>query len=1045
MAENPQQQPPAAQEPHQEPRETEARPVPSLLLSCAVCKSEACHEPKLFPCLHTACRACILANSNVAGPGAQGGIQAKVKCPKCHAEAHISELIDNFFIQDAKAHGEDNEPSSDPQCTSCEENSLATAFCEDCSDWLCETCVQAHGRVKITKEHQLQNKEEALAAQAAMASQRPLFCPLHRQEQLKLYCETCDKLTCRDCQLLEHKEHRYAFVNEASQNHKQFLQTLVTKLQEKKSYIQMARAKIRERYRDVQETEKKMVQEIKAFMFMLITEINKRGKQLLTELQHTTKDRMNKLKAQDDEIHRLSVAIDHCANFADFAVNLGNNTALLYSKRHITNQLKNILRTRCEPNPCVPSAMKFMVDGTFVAQYISRLGALIVEGDQLQMAQERQRQLHQQQQQLQQQLQQQQQQHLQKQQQQQQQAASQQRHVPTSSGIRPPPPLVPRPVPPTSSAVHPTHGSQQPTGMTHRPTLQQQQHQMRQLQAYLQRAQAQAQLQQVSPSAAAAAAAAYQQGKQLQGFTGAGPQQQVPTSSGMVNLNSLPKLQSVPPLTQEQLQALAQKAASLANLQRAQPSRQQSAAAHLHGMMQSAARPQNHNRNHIRPQMFPHIPTSSASQPGTSAPHPPQPPAYPQQRPLAPANPSAAPPSMHQGMAALPREEERVDSGIASSPSDNGQAQPSSPRLQVNSPPENAAGGAAGAEGQRSRSRPSSRDSAGFQPQVPLQDILKDVKKEKSDSGASCSFAAGSQGEPGSTSTNTNVRVKQEKGLSHTCGRGEGDHESLSTGASASATTELPPATTGLPVSNTGLPLPTAADALAAMDAQPTHNPEDPNEDWCAVCHNGGDLLCCDTCPKVYHLTCHVPNIPAMPSGDFMCTLCEELPEADTTPISEHGNKRKAPTGIPERDLKVCEKILLELFSHEHSVPFHDPVPTSVPNYHKIIAHPMDLTTIKSKLHRKHFNHYQSMEEFIYDIALVLTNCAKYNLGESEVGHAGKLIADFFTERLATYCPDHVETFVCTLGHQMENPALSRSVEEPPANARKKQKKENES
>lgn len=42
-----------------------------------------------------------------------------------------------------------------------------------------------------------------------VTSQRPVFCPIHKKEQLKLYCETCDKLTCRDCQLLEHKEHRY--------------------------------------------------------------------------------------------------------------------------------------------------------------------------------------------------------------------------------------------------------------------------------------------------------------------------------------------------------------------------------------------------------------------------------------------------------------------------------------------------------------------------------------------------------------------------------------------------------------------------------------------------------------------------------------------------------------------------------------------------------------------------------------------------------------------------------------------------------------------
>lgn len=38
------------------------------------------------------------------------------------------------------------------------------------------------------------------------------------------------------------------------------------------------------------------------------------------------------------------------------------------------------------------------------------------------------------------------------------------------------------------------------------------------------------------------------------------------------------------------------------------------------------------------------------------------------------------------------------------------------------------------------------------------------------------------------------------------------------------------------------------------------------SEDFCAVCLNGGHLLCCDCCPKVYHLTCHVPPLLSCPS-----------------------------------------------------------------------------------------------------------------------------------------------------------------------------------
>lgn len=37
------------------------------------------------------------------------------------------------------------------------------------------------------------------------------------------------------------------------------------------------------------------------------------------------------------------------------------------------------------------------------------------------------------------------------------------------------------------------------------------------------------------------------------------------------------------------------------------------------------------------------------------------------------------------------------------------------------------------------------------------------------------------------------------------------------------------------------------------------------SEDFCAACRNGGDLLCCDLCPKVYHLACHIPPLLSFP------------------------------------------------------------------------------------------------------------------------------------------------------------------------------------
>lgn len=47
----------------------------------------------------------------------------------------------------------------------------------------------------------------------------------------------------------------------------------------------------------------------------------------------------------------------------------------------------------------------------------------------------------------------------------------------------------------------------------------------------------------------------------------------------------------------------------------------------------------------------------------------------------------------------------------------------------------------------------------------------------------------------------------------------------------------------------------------AQSDQNPARRPGDSGQVLCAVCHSGGELLCCDKCLRVYHLTCHVPSL----------------------------------------------------------------------------------------------------------------------------------------------------------------------------------------
>ncbi|XP_042904894.1 nucleosome-remodeling factor subunit BPTF [Parasteatoda tepidariorum] len=46
------------------------------------------------------------------------------------------------------------------------------------------------------------------------------------------------------------------------------------------------------------------------------------------------------------------------------------------------------------------------------------------------------------------------------------------------------------------------------------------------------------------------------------------------------------------------------------------------------------------------------------------------------------------------------------------------------------------------------------------------------------------------------------------------------------------------------------------------------------HDDHCRSCHKLGDLLCCETCPAVYHLACLDPPLEEVPSEDWTCVVC---------------------------------------------------------------------------------------------------------------------------------------------------------------------------
>ncbi|XP_016052046.1 PREDICTED: bromodomain-containing protein 3 isoform X1 [Miniopterus natalensis] len=116
--------------------------------------------------------------------------------------------------------------------------------------------------------------------------------------------------------------------------------------------------------------------------------------------------------------------------------------------------------------------------------------------------------------------------------------------------------------------------------------------------------------------------------------------------------------------------------------------------------------------------------------------------------------------------------------------------------------------------------------------------------------------------------------------------------------------------------------------------------------------------------------------------------------------VPQHAGKK----GKLSEHLRHCDSILKELLSKKHAAyawPFYKPVDAEaleLHDYHDIIKHPMDLSTVKKKMDSRE---YPDAQSFAADIRLMFSNCYKYNPPDHEVVAMARKLQDVFEMRFA--------------------------------------------
>ena len=257
------------------PRLAESSTSSSSSLTCGICL-EQYKEPKILPCSHTFCLACLQKTLSMKEERAAKHAKAlesvgtasrqesdgetveqeqnyddaeiqrvvktqKISCPVCKREHTVPlggmtqfpadfeaiQAIEMELLQKSLTKSKMSQ-----KCGSCSKERPITNHCDECGG-ICQRCTETHEELVIFAEHTVVPIKE-VTADSLGPKKKTHLCGRHR-EKVTMYCDSCSQVICHICIVKQHQSHSVSLLEDVDE-----------KLQEK----------INRESKDVQETQR---------------------------------------------------------------------------------------------------------------------------------------------------------------------------------------------------------------------------------------------------------------------------------------------------------------------------------------------------------------------------------------------------------------------------------------------------------------------------------------------------------------------------------------------------------------------------------------------------------------------------------------------------------------------------------------------------------------------------------------------------------------------------------------------------------------------
>ena len=309
-------------------------------LTCTAC-NEGYNNPKVLSCCHIFCLKCLESQVDETGE------KHTLLCRTCNKvttipENDVSGLQEAFHLHHLSAIQSALEKVSSAQEANCDKchGKPASDFYKNCRELICSTCTQAHEMWKVSW-HDIITIEQltSQAVDLACSPAENIVTSNHRCHNTDMYCDTCNKLICRDCMTQFHSGHHFDMVSDVFPRHKEELQVTLKPIKEHVTLVMKALEAFDAQQTQTEQQHKFIETQVKENIKQLHNTLDAREKELLQQLRQIRQMKLDNLETKKSVIEQAVGPLQRYLRNVQETLQSGSKAEILGMKKYVVKQI----------------------------------------------------------------------------------------------------------------------------------------------------------------------------------------------------------------------------------------------------------------------------------------------------------------------------------------------------------------------------------------------------------------------------------------------------------------------------------------------------------------------------------------------------------------------------------------------------------------------------------------------------------------------------------------------------------------------------------